>query len=100
MELISINKRKQDSDTENPMLIHGECLTWEVQVIKIWRGYSFSEWLNKQSERYDIKYFLLYDIKSMKDHFCDQGCVAGMGCKKKWVEDDHTLIVEYSIILN
>ncbi len=42
----------------------------------------------------------IYDISSCDRYFCDQGCTAGMGCKKDYSPDNHSIRIHYDMVIN
>ena len=103
MKVYYIDKEIQDKNTENPQLIDGEVLYWEVQSEKMRGDLNFRQWINYLSFfRPDITTLLIYDIRSCDRHYCfNPECQeVGSGCKSSYIPDNHSLRVEYAKIVD
>lgn len=103
MNIVWIDRPKQDSNTLVPQLIDGERYSWEVKTRKLSCN-SLQEELQKWKEygvHSDAKYILIHEVRSIEKLFCDQDCKPNKpGCRSKYVEDNHALVLRYDIIIN
>lgn len=96
MEVIFIKNPEQTEDTKSPQLINGKLYNWKINYKKL-KG-TLKEELDFQFTQ-NIRYFLIYDIRSTDKYFCDQGCKPGeKGCKENYIPNNHALILSYFII--
>jgi hypothetical protein len=103
MKIIWVDRPMQDSNTLEPQLIDGEIYNWCVKTRKL-HCTSLQEELQKWKEHdvhSDAKYILIHEVSSAEKLFCDQDCKPNEpGCRSKYVEDNHALMLRYDIILN
>jgi hypothetical protein len=94
MKIIYVENSVQNENTTHPQLIDGNIYFWKTQFIKL--PGSFKDMINKCCN--SIKYLLIYDVITVDKYFCDQGCQPGEGCKKDYKENNHAIMMSYSII--
>lgn len=103
MKVIWIDKPMQDDSTPEPQLIDGVRYNWCVKTRKLHCD-SLQEEL-QQWKKYDVypnaKYILIHEVRSVEKIFCDQDCKPNEpGCKSKYIEDNHALMLRYDVIFN
>jgi len=103
MKIVWVDKPLQDDYTLEPQLIDGVRYNWCIKTRKL-RCTSLQEELQQWKEygvHKDAKYILIHDVKAINKLFCDQDCKPNQpGCREKYIEDNHALILRYAIIEN
>lgn len=101
MKIVWVDKPLQDKNTSNPQLIDGKLYYWNVKAMKLRYNSiqeEISQW-HQYGKNLDVKYFLIYDVKSINKLFCDQGCKPNQpGCRSKYIEDNHALMIRCYLI--
>ena len=103
MKIIWIDRPIQDRYTKerDVQLIDGKRYNWCVKTRKL-----SCDSLQQEIQRWkldgvhsDAKYILIHEVRSTEKLFCDQGCKPNEpGCKQKYIEDNHTLMLRYDAI--
>tara|TARA_R110000796_G_scaffold248124_1_gene374518 strand:- start:2987 stop:3388 length:402 start_codon:yes stop_codon:yes gene_type:complete len=103
MKVRYIDKKIQDKDTENPQLIDGEVLYWEASLDKMRGDLNLKQWIRYLTFfRPEITTLLIYDVSSCDRFYCfNPECQeVGSGCKSKYIENNHSLMVSYAKVVD
>ena len=103
MKIYYIDKEIQDENTENPQLIDGEILYWKVRTERMKGDLTFRQWVNYLSFfRPEITTLLIYDVISCDRMFCfhPECQEVGSGCKSKYIENNHAIMISYAKIVD
>ena len=103
MKIIWVDRPIQDDNTLLPQLIEGKRYNWCVKSRKL-HCTSLQEELQQWKE-YDVhsdaKYMLIHEVHAINKLFCNQDCKPNEpGCRSKYIEDNHGLIIRYDVIIN